>query len=128
MPVKTLKKIPHVTRDKIALILVCIGFSAFGAGGVAALTHLDEAASEKVGKAAAEESCEKFGNTLRLGLREYFNSEIKENEQIALFEKFFPDVPRPQLEAALQKQNARLRYNVKVRFKDVPCDSAYTED
>lgn len=99
--------------------------SAFGAVGVQALSHVNSVADEAVSKATLIEVCEKSNNGLRAGLREYFESEIKKNEQLDVFKKFFPNVPPDQLRAALKDQNKRLEYNVNVRFADLQCKKVY---
>lgn len=80
MPIKTLKKIPHVRGDKIAIVLVCLGLGSFGAGGVIALDRVNSSATSAKEIAEATKQAQLFacerGNETRAALREEKNNEI----------------------------------------------------
>lgn len=136
MPIKFLKK---KVRDRAAITLLCVGLGAFGAGGVAALdrvsTDADQASQEAaIAKSISsavqhgvEESCERFGNSLRFGLRQFFKAELVKSQTTA-FDKFFPNIPQTVLDKARAEEANRLEYDIKTRFKDVPCKEQYAVD
>jgi len=125
LPVKTARKIPRVTRDHIALALVCLGLGAFGAGGTVAIDRLATETENSVDKQTLEESCEEFGNTLREGLREFFADELEraEHPDPRLIEQFGLTVQEAKELSA--ERIGQLKYNINVRFKDVPCGKVY---
>lgn len=118
---------PHVARDKIAIALVCLGFGAFGAGGTLALNQLSKASDEAVTTSTLEESCERFGNPLREGLREFFEQELEraEHPDPKVLEQF--GLTTEEAKELSAKRIAELKFNINVRFKEVPCDTIYKE-
>lgn len=138
MPIKTLKRIPHVTRDRIAIALVCLSFGAFGAAASIGINKLSdttevaqvEAESAKVVAKAtangAKQSCERFGNPLRKGLRDYFEDQLHQTEHPDphLLERL--NITPQEARELSQHSIHQLKYDINVRFADVPCDTQYS--
>lgn len=128
MPVKTIKRIPAVTRDHAALVLTCVGLSAFGGVVAVAVNAVSEQADNSVKKSTLEANCEEFGNPLREGLRAYFREQLQNVKN--------PD-PKVLARFGLTKEEAlelsaenieQLEHNINVRFAPVPCSQVYKDD
>lgn len=125
MPIKTAKRIPRVTRDHIALVLVCFAMSAFGIVGTFAINHIDKQTEAAVNTATIVEVCKKYNAPLRTGLREFFESELERTEHPdpKLLEQFGLTVQ--EAKELSEERIEQLRYDINVRFKEVPCEKAY---
>lgn len=137
MPIKTLHKIPKVTREHVALILVTLSISIFGVAAVLAInkistTSRDANADARISKAlsvavieGAHDNCVKFGNPLRKGLREYFQDQLDRllHPDPRLLERF--DLTAQEARELSAAQIKQYNYDINVRFKDVPCGKVY---
>jgi hypothetical protein len=116
---------PRVTRDHIALALVCLGLGGFGAAGTILAKELADKQEESVSKSTLVETCKKYNNPLREGLRESNEKELDrvENPDPRLVEQFGLTVQ--EAKELSEDRIGELKYNINVRFKEVPCEGTY---